>query len=84
MAHRLGMNTIKWELEDLSFATLYPRVYEEIVRMVAERAPARDEYLTQVKQQVSDDLRVARITGVVSGRPKHYYSVCLLYTSRCV
>ena len=75
LAHRLGMNTIKWELEDLSFATLYPRVYEEIVRMVAERAPARDEYLTQVKQQVSDDLRVARITGVVSGRPKHYYSV---------
>lgn len=75
LAHRLGMNTIKWELEDLSFATLYPRVYEEIVRMVAERAPARDEYLTQVKQQVSDDLKTSRITAVVSGRPKHYYSV---------
>jgi GTP pyrophosphokinase len=75
LAHRLGMNTIKWELEDLSFATLYPRVYEEIVRMVAERAPARDEYLTQVKEQVSDDLKAARITAVVSGRPKHYYSV---------
>ena len=75
LAHRLGMNTIKWELEDLSFATLYPRVFEEIVRMVAERAPARDEYLTQVKQQVSDDLKAARITAVVSGRPKHYYSV---------
>ncbi|SEW11514.1 GTP pyrophosphokinase [Austwickia chelonae] len=75
LAHRLGMNTIKWELEDLSFATLYPRVYEEIVRMVAERAPARDEYLTQVKQQVAEDLKTSRITAVVSGRPKHYYSV---------
>src|ERR1035438_2283284 len=45
LAHRLGMNTIKWELEDLSFATLYPKVYDEIVRLVAERAPAREEYL---------------------------------------
>ena len=40
LAHRLGMNTVKWELEDLSFATLYPKVYEEIVRLVADRAPA--------------------------------------------
>ena len=42
LAHRLGMNTIKWELEDLSFATLHPKVYDEIVRLVAERAPSRD------------------------------------------
>ena len=41
------MNTIKWELEDLSFATLYPKVYDEIVRLVAERAPAREEYLAR-------------------------------------
>ncbi len=75
LAHRLGMNTIKWELEDLAFATLYPKVYDEIVRLVAERAPARDEYLTQVKKQVSDDLSAARITASVTGRPKHYYSV---------
>ncbi|MEP7159542.1 MAG: bifunctional (p)ppGpp synthetase/guanosine-3',5'-bis(diphosphate) 3'-pyrophosphohydrolase [Dermatophilaceae bacterium] len=75
LAHRLGMNTIKWELEDLAFAAIYPRVHEEIVRMVAERAPARDEYLMLVKEEVSDALREARITGVVTGRPKHYYSV---------
>ncbi len=75
LAHRLGMNTIKWELEDLAFAAIYPRVHEEIVRMVAERAPARDEYLTRVKEEVSDALREARITGIVTGRPKHYYSV---------
>ena len=47
LAHRLGMNTIKWELEDLSFATLYPKVYDEIVRLVAERAPAREDYLAR-------------------------------------
>ncbi|WP_396837193.1 RelA/SpoT family protein [Mobilicoccus sp.] len=75
LAHRLGMNTIKWELEDLSFATLYPKVYDEIVRMVAERAPAREEYLGQVKRQVEEDLKAARITATVTGRPKHYYSV---------
>jgi guanosine-3',5'-bis(diphosphate) 3'-pyrophosphohydrolase len=75
LAHRLGMNTIKWELEDLSFATLYPKVYDEIVRLVAERAPAREDYLAQVREQVSADLRAAKIKATVTGRPKHYYSV---------
>jgi GTP pyrophosphokinase len=75
LAHRLGMNTIKWELEDLSFATLYPKVFDEIVRLVAERAPAREDYLAQVREQVTADLRAGKIKAVVSGRPKHYYSV---------
>lgn len=75
LAHRLGMNTIKWELEDLSFATLYPGVHDEIVRLVAERAPAREEYLNGVREQIAADLRDSRIKAVVTGRPKHYYSV---------
>ncbi|WP_182111212.1 bifunctional (p)ppGpp synthetase/guanosine-3',5'-bis(diphosphate) 3'-pyrophosphohydrolase [Actinotalea sp. JY-7876] len=75
LAHRLGMNTIKWELEDLSFATLYPKVYEEIVHLVAERAPARDEYLSVVREQVTADLRAVKIKSTVTGRPKHYYSI---------
>lgn len=75
LAHRLGMNTIKWELEDLSFATLYPGVYDEIVRLVADRAPAREEQLNSVRDQVREDLRSAKIKAVVTGRPKHYYSV---------
>ena len=75
LAHRLGMNTIKWELEDLSFATLYPKVYDEIVRLVAERAPAREEFLSGVREQVSEDLKAAKIKATVTGRPKHYYSV---------
>ncbi len=75
LAHRLGMNTIKWELEDLAFATLHPKVYDEIVRMVAERAPARDEFLATVVDQVQSDLRAAKIKASVTGRPKHYYSI---------
>jgi GTP pyrophosphokinase len=75
LAHRLGMNTIKWELEDLSFATLYPKVYDEIVRLVAERAPAREEFLAGVRDQVGSDLKTAKIKATVTGRPKHYYSV---------
>ncbi len=75
LAHRLGMNTIKWELEDLSFATLYPKVYDEIVHLVAERAPAREEYLATVREQVGADLGKAKIRATVTGRPKHYYSI---------
>ncbi|HLV05862.1 MAG TPA: bifunctional (p)ppGpp synthetase/guanosine-3',5'-bis(diphosphate) 3'-pyrophosphohydrolase [Actinomycetaceae bacterium] len=75
LAHRLGMNTIKWELEDLSFATLYPKVYDEIVHLVAERAPARDEYLSTVRTQIEADLRANKIKATVTGRPKHYYSI---------
>nr|WP_226345086.1 bifunctional (p)ppGpp synthetase/guanosine-3',5'-bis(diphosphate) 3'-pyrophosphohydrolase [Agilicoccus flavus] len=75
LAHRLGLNTIKWELEDLSFQTLYPKVYDEIVRLVADRAPEREEELAVVKAAIVADLKEAGITANVSGRPKHYYSV---------
>ncbi len=75
LAHRLGMNTIKWELEDLAFATLHPKIYDEIVRMVAERAPSRDQFLAEVISQVENDLREAKVTATVTGRPKHYYSI---------
>jgi len=75
LAHRLGMNTVKWELEDLAFATLYPKMYDEIVRLVGQRAPERDSYLTEVKDTVESDLRNSKVKATVTGRPKHYYSV---------
>lgn len=75
LTHRLGMNTLKWELEDLSFAALYPKVYEEIVQLVSERAPARDEYLGVVREQILADMKAAKIKVTVTGRPKHYYSI---------
>ena len=75
LAHRLGMNTLKWELEDLAFTALYPKRYDEIVKLVAERAPKRDDYLATVTEQVQQDLRLAKIKATVTGRPKHYYSI---------
>jgi GTP diphosphokinase / guanosine-3',5'-bis(diphosphate) 3'-diphosphatase len=75
LAHRLGMNTVKWELEDLAFATMYPKRYDEIARLVAQRAPRRDVFLQEVIADLQGDLREAKIKGTVTGRPKHYYSV---------
>ncbi len=75
LAHRLGMNTVKWELEDLSFATLHPKMYEEIVRLVGQRAPAREQFLEVVISDIEERLRAGRIRATVTGRPKHYYSV---------
>ena len=75
LAHRLGMASVKWELEDLSFAILYPKKYDEIVRLVADRAPQRDRYLKQVSDEITADLRSAHIEATVMGRPKHYWSI---------
>src|SRR3954469_23178265 len=75
LAHRLGMNTLKWELEDLAFATPPPKMCDEIAPLVAERAPSRDQFLAQVIEQVEADLREAKIKALVTGRPKHYYSI---------
>ncbi|RRO18227.1 bifunctional (p)ppGpp synthetase/guanosine-3',5'-bis(diphosphate) 3'-pyrophosphohydrolase [Saccharopolyspora rhizosphaerae] len=75
LAHRLGMATIKWELEDLAFAILQPKKYDEIVRLVANRAPSRDTYLRTVIDELSQQLDTARLGAKVEGRPKHYYSI---------
>ena len=75
LAHRLGMNTIKWELEDLAFSTMHPKVYDEIVHLVAENQPRRERYLAEIIEQVTADLAAARIPARVYGRPKHYYSI---------
>ncbi len=75
LAHRLGMNTVKWELEDLAFAALYPKRYDEIVRLVTDRAPSRETMLAEVVEKVATDLRAAKIKAEVTGRPKHYYSI---------
>ncbi|WP_018159550.1 RelA/SpoT family protein [Smaragdicoccus niigatensis] len=75
LAHRLGMATVKWELEDLSFAILHPKKYDEIVRLVAGRAPSRDQYLNRVRQEVNATLNASRINATVEGRPKHYWSI---------
>ncbi|MCU1545497.1 MAG: bifunctional (p)ppGpp synthetase/guanosine-3,5-bis(diphosphate) 3-pyrophosphohydrolase, partial [Homoserinimonas sp.] len=75
LAHRLGIQTIKWELEDLSFAVLQPKLYVEIESLVRQRTPQREEFVQNVIDLVNDDLKAARIKGKVVGRPKQYYSI---------
>ena len=75
LAHRLGIQTIKSELEDLSFAVLHPKLYAEIDSLVKQRTPQREEYVQNVIDAVDSDLRDLRIRGRVMGRPKHLYSV---------
>jgi guanosine-3',5'-bis(diphosphate) 3'-pyrophosphohydrolase len=75
LAHRLGIQTIKWELEDLSFAVLYPKLYVEIESLVRNRTPQREEFVQQVIDSINEDLRADRIKGQVVGRPKQYYSI---------
>jgi len=75
LAHRLGMNAIKWELEDLSFKVLEPKKFEEIERLVAERSPSRDALTSEVIEAVNADLLAEGISAKVTGRQKHFYSV---------
>ncbi|MFM6980688.1 MAG: RelA/SpoT family protein, partial [Micrococcales bacterium] len=75
LAHRLGISTIKSELEDLSFGVLYPKVYEEIVNLVSQRAPKRDEFIQSVIGSIEEDLKEIKTKGKVDGRPKQYYSI---------
>ena len=75
LAHRLGMNAIKWELEDLSFKILEPKKFEEIERLVGERSPARDQLTSEVVTAIDADLKIEGISAQVIGRQKHFYSV---------
>ncbi|MEP6479096.1 MAG: bifunctional (p)ppGpp synthetase/guanosine-3',5'-bis(diphosphate) 3'-pyrophosphohydrolase [Rhodoglobus sp.] len=75
LAHRLGIQAIKLELEDLSFAVLHPKLYVEIESLVSKRTPERDEFVQQVIGEVKDDLKASKIKGSVAGRPKQYYSI---------
>ena len=65
LAHRLGIQAIKWELEDLSFAVLYPKLYAEIESLVKQRTPQREEFVQEVIDAVSEDLKAAKIRGKV-------------------
>src|SRR5437588_7246047 len=76
LAHRLGMQHLKQELEDLAFAAMYPKRYAEIEQMVSTRSPERDIYLAQVIAVVRERLNELKISnGEVTGRPKHLWSI---------
>ncbi|MDA8401014.1 MAG: HD domain-containing protein, partial [Actinomycetota bacterium] len=75
LAHRLGMQEMKWQLEDLAFATLHPKEYAEIERMLATRAPERASYIERVVASIRNGLGSNGIEARVTGRPKHLWSI---------
>lgn len=75
LAHRLGMQGIKWQLEDLSFAALHPNRYAEIAQMVADRTPAREDYVETLIKKVDAYLEDVGLVAEVQGRPKHLWSI---------
>ncbi len=75
LAHRLGIQEVKWQLEDLAFVTLHPKRYREIEQMVASRAPMRNEYVARVLVAVRERIADSGIAAEVTGRPKHLWSI---------
>jgi len=75
IAHRLGIHAIKWELEDLAFATLHPRKYQEIKGLVNQQREEREAYVQRAAEQLAEELKALGINASISGRAKHFYSI---------
>jgi GTP pyrophosphokinase len=82
IAHRLGIHSIKWELEDLAFVTLYPRKYAEIERMVNERRADREQFVAEAGRMLLTELDRVGIHAQMAGRAKHFYSIFEKMTRR--
>src|SRR5256886_14937343 len=75
LAHRLGIHAIKWELEDLAFATLHPRKYQEIKALVAQQRDDRERYVSEAGEYLKQELAKLGIRAQIAGRAKHFYSI---------
>src|SRR5580704_5152757 len=75
LAHRLGIHAIKWELEDLAFATLHPRKYQEIKGLVAQQRDDRERYVSEAGDYLARELAGLGIQAQIAGRAKHFYSI---------
>ncbi len=75
LAHRLGIHAIKWELEDLAFATLHPRKYQEIKGLVAQQRDERERYVSEAGEYLASELTELGIEAQIAGRAKHFYSI---------
>jgi GTP diphosphokinase / guanosine-3',5'-bis(diphosphate) 3'-diphosphatase len=82
LAHRLGIHAIKWELEDLAFATLHPRKYAEIKQLVAQQRNERESYVEDAGRFLSGELKEVGIEAEISGRAKHFYSIYTKMTKK--
>ncbi|MDQ3587154.1 MAG: bifunctional (p)ppGpp synthetase/guanosine-3',5'-bis(diphosphate) 3'-pyrophosphohydrolase [Actinomycetota bacterium] len=84
LAHRLGIHAIKWELEDLAFATLHPRKYDEIKGLVSQQRVEREEYVSRAGDYLGKELEAVGISADISGRAKHFYSIYSKMTKKGV
>ncbi|WP_204988840.1 RelA/SpoT family protein [Sporohalobacter salinus] len=75
LAHRLGIFTLKWELEDLSFKHLEPNKYYELSNKVAKNRNEREEYIDRCISKIEERLELEKIDANIYGRPKHLYSI---------
>src|SRR4051812_3045483 len=75
LAHRLGIHAIKWELEDLAFATLHPRKYKEIKGLVSQQRDEREAFVGRAGEILKKELDEVEIDADISGRAKHFYSI---------
>ncbi|OUD16215.1 RelA/SpoT family protein [Thioflexithrix psekupsensis] len=75
LANRLGIGQIKWELEDLSMRYLQPEIYQQMAKLLDERRLDRENYINAITQRLSEALEKHQIKAVVTGRPKHIYSI---------
>src|ERR671918_1792154 len=75
LAHRLGIHSMKWELEDLAFETLHPRKYAEIKAMVSERRADREDHVAEAARTLQLELDKVDIPADISSRAKHFYSI---------
>ena len=82
LAHRLGIHAIKWELEDLAFAKLHPRKYDEIKQLVAQQRTERETYVEDAGQFLAEELKGVGIEARISGRAKHFYSIYTKMTKK--
>src|SRR5207237_7231143 len=75
IAHRLGIHAIKWELEDLAFAALHPRKYQEIKGLVNQQREEREDYVQTSGTELTRELDALGIHAEIAGRAKHFYSI---------
>jgi GTP diphosphokinase / guanosine-3',5'-bis(diphosphate) 3'-diphosphatase len=82
LAHRLGIHAIKWELEDLAFATLHPRKYNEIKGLVNQQRAEREDYVARAGRYLQKELEAVDVEAEISGRAKHFYSIYVKMTRK--